>query len=383
MQLPAHATSKRNQSLDGIRAIAVILTFNVHFFGSYLAIFRGANPNSIPLANLPSLFDKALYWLYHSHHGVSIFFILSGFLISKISQSADYVYLTFIRNRIVRVYPAFLLALMICLAGGVFIGARFPDLQALVGNLFFLNAIPLLGIPGIVFNNVTWSLFYEMVFYLLFPIVLLIGRWVGLPAIASTIVGGLMFAYGPLLFGLDLRSFVFLFVGAGVGCLSREQIESVANVCPDAAIVSIYLLTTTLFTLGYINDWQFTWLFSGLSMIVLCKAVSRRGALARTLSWRPLAWLGMISYSFYLLHSVAIVIVFRARQYFAFPGVGDVVPLAILALVSFVGAVLLALVSYLIAERFYFAKRAPVVHGTPSSTLLTSDPARIISGRIE
>ncbi|MCP3370981.1 acyltransferase family protein [Bradyrhizobium cajani] len=383
MWLSAQVSKKRNQSLDGIRAVAVILTFNVHFFGGYLATFRGANPNSVPLASLPSLFDKILYWLYHSHHGVSIFFILSGFLISKISQSADCVYLTFIRNRIVRVYPAFLLALVICLAGGASIGAQFPDIQTLIGNLVFLNAIPSLGIPGIVFNNVTWSLFYEMVFYLLFPVVLLIGRWAGLPAIASTIVGGLIFAYGPLQFGMDLRSFIFLFVGAGVGCLSREQIERVANICPDVAIVSIYLLTTTLFTLGYIIDWQFTWLFSGLSIIVLCKAVSKRGALARALSWRPLAWLGMISYSFYLLHSVAIVIAFRARRYFVVSDAGDVVPLVILAALSFAGAVLLALISYLIVERFYFAKRAPVSHEAPSSAVLASDPARVSSGRTE
>jgi len=382
MRLTTNLAHKRNRSLDGIRAVAVILTFNVHFFGSYLAIFRGANPNSVPLADFQGFFDKTLYWLYHSHHGVSIFFILSGFLISKISQSADYGYLTFIRNRFVRVYPAFLLALMVCLAGGLLSG-RFPDVHILIGNLFFLNAIPSLGIPGIVFNNVTWSLFYEMVFYLLFPVVLTIGRTAGLPALASTIVGGLIFAYGPLLFGLDFRSFIFLFVGAGVGCLSRRQIESVADACPDAAIVAIYLLTTSLFTLSYINSWQFTWLFSGLSIIILCKAVTGQGILARTLSWRPLARLGMISYSFYLLHSVAIMITLRARQFFVLPGAGDIVPLASLALLGFVGAVLLALVSYLIAERFYFARKAPVVHETSSGTLLAADPARITSGRIE
>lgn len=382
MRLSANATQERNRSLDGIRAIAVILTFNVHFFGSYLATFRGANPNTVPLADFPGLFDKALYWLYHSHHGVSIFFILSGFLISKISQSAGYSYPTFVRNRFVRVYPAFLLALMICLPREL-LGGRFLDVQILIGNLFFLNAIPSLGIPGIVFNNVTWSLFYEMVFYLLFPIVLMIGRRAGLPALVSTILGGLVFGYSPLLFGLDLRSFIFLFVGAGVACLSRQQIENVADACPDTAIVAIYLLTTTLFTLTYINDWQFTWLFSGLSVVILSKAVTRRGVLARTLSWKPLAWLGMISYSFYLLHSVAILIALRTRQLFVFPGVGDVVPLASLALISFAGAVVLALVSYLIAERFYFTKRAPVVHETSSSTLLAADPARITSGRIE
>jgi exopolysaccharide production protein ExoZ len=351
----------RNHSLDGLRAIAIILTFNVHFFGGYLATFRGGNPNRVPLSDFPSFFDKAMYWLYHSHHGVSIFFILSGFLISTISQSQNFSYLTFVRNRITRVYPAFLLALIICLVGGLYIGLAFPDARTLIANLFFLNAIPPLEVRGIVFNNVTWSLFYEMAFYLLFPGVLLFGRWVHVPAIASTVIGGLIFAYGPRLIGLDLEPFVFLFVGAVIGCLRREQIDSIADSLPDAATLFIYLAVTTLFTLSYINASQFTWLFSGASIVILCKAVSERGTLARALSWWPLAWLGVISYSFYLLHSVSIVVFFRTRRYFLIPGAGDVIDVAILSVISFIAAAALSYVSYMLVERFYFTKRKPVV----------------------
>ncbi|SHM79709.1 acyltransferase family protein [Bradyrhizobium lablabi] len=349
----------RNHSLDGLRAIAIILTFEVHFFGGYLATFRGGNPDKIPLSDFPGFLDKVMYWLYHSHHGVSIFFLLSGFLISTISQRPRFSYLNFVRNRITRVYPAFFLALIICLAGRPYIGMAFPDARLLIANLFFLNAIPSLGIPGIVLNNVTWSLFYEMVFYLLFPAVLLFGRWANMPAIGSTVIGGIIFAYGPRLFGLDLAPFVFLFAGAVIGCLRRDQIESVADSFPDAAILFIYLAVTSLFTLSYIDASTFTWLFSGAIIVILCKTVSGRGLLARALSWRPLAWLGVISYSFYLLHSVSIVIFFRARRYLMIPGAGDVIDVAILGLISFIAAAGLSYVSYMLVERFYFTKRNP------------------------
>lgn len=354
----------RNHSLDGLRAIAIILTFNVHFFGGYLAVFRGGNPNKIPLSDFPDLLDKAMYWLYFSHHGVSIFFILSGFLISTISQGPHFFYPTFVRNRITRVYPAFLLALIVCLVGGSYIGLAFPDARTLIANIFFLNAIPSLEITGIVFNNVTWSLFYEMTFYLLFPAVLLFGRWANVPAIASTVIGGFIFTYGPRLFGLDLEPFVFLFVGAVIGSLRREQIDGIADTFPDAAALFIYLAVTTLFTFGYVNAAQFTLLFSGASVIILCKAVSERGALARALAWRPLAWLGVISYSFYLLHSASIFLFFRVRRYFLIPGAGDVIDVAILGLISFIAAAALAYVSYMLVERFYFTKRKPAPHLT-------------------
>ncbi len=358
----------RNHSLDGLRAIAVILTFSVHFFGGYLAVFRSGNPNQVPLSAFPDILDKAMYWLYFSHHGVSIFFILSGFLISTISQRPHFSYPTFVRNRITRVYPAFLLALIICLIGGSYIGLAFPDARTLIANIFFLNAIPFLDIRGIVFNNVTWSLFYEMTFYLLFPAVLLVGRWANVPAIASTVIGGLVFAYGPRLLGHDLEPFLFLFVGAVIGSLRREQIDGIADTFPDAAALFIYFVATTLFTFGYLNAAQFTWLFSGASVIILCKAVSERGALARALAWRPLAWLGVISYSFYLLHSASIFFFFRARRYFLVPGAGDVIDVAILGLISFTGAVALSYVSYMLAERFYFTKRKPAVSCSTSGT---------------
>jgi peptidoglycan/LPS O-acetylase OafA/YrhL len=82
MWLSVHAPSKRNQSLDGIRAFAVILTFNVHFFGGYLATFRGANPNRIPLTDFASLFDKTLYWLFYSHSILSFVAAVALALIS-------------------------------------------------------------------------------------------------------------------------------------------------------------------------------------------------------------------------------------------------------------------------------------------------------------
>ena len=78
-QRPGPSASARNTSLDGLRGIAVTLTFLVHYCGTYMASFRGANPNLVTVTGWPEIFDKIIYWLFRSHHGVYIFFMLSGY----------------------------------------------------------------------------------------------------------------------------------------------------------------------------------------------------------------------------------------------------------------------------------------------------------------
>ena len=82
--------SPRNPGLDGLRGIAVTLTLLVHYCGTYMATFRGANPNVVTFAGWPVSFDKVMYWLFRSHHGVYIFFMLSGFLIAKVSLGPNF-----------------------------------------------------------------------------------------------------------------------------------------------------------------------------------------------------------------------------------------------------------------------------------------------------
>lgn len=50
-----------------------MLTYFVHYCGSYMAIFRGGNPNSVDLSGWYGAFDVALYVLFRSHHGVYLF----------------------------------------------------------------------------------------------------------------------------------------------------------------------------------------------------------------------------------------------------------------------------------------------------------------------
>src|SRR3984885_1404715 len=242
---------ERNHGLDGLRGVAVVLTYLVHYCGTYMATFRGANPNVVGLAGWPEPFDKAMYWLFRSHHGVYIFFLLSGFLITKIALRRDFSYLPFVRNRILRIYPAFLLALVICVVAGFFVHIPVPGWREVALNLLFLNGVPALGVTGIVFNNVTWSLFYEMVFYLSLPFVVMLSRKLAIPLVGAIVSAGIVFAYGPGLIGFYSEFFLFLFVGGIIGALSPAAIKAVADAFPDAIVVALYCALGWLMAAGY------------------------------------------------------------------------------------------------------------------------------------
>ena len=160
---------RRFAALDGLRGFAVLLVFCVHAAGNASAVVLGADFERARFATLTTFGDRLLFWLYASHHGVFLFFVLSGFLIGRMwwpRPAMDYA--TFARRRTLRIYPAFLLAFAGSLAFAYASGTwQPPDMPRLVANVLFLNGAP--GLDVTAFNIVTWSLFYEMTFYLAFP----------------------------------------------------------------------------------------------------------------------------------------------------------------------------------------------------------------------
>jgi exopolysaccharide production protein ExoZ len=355
---------ERNHALDGLRGVAVVLTYLVHYCGTYMARFRGANPNDVALAGWSEPFDKVMYWLFRSHHGVYIFFLLSGFLITKIVLRSDFSYLPFVRNRMLRIYPAFLLALVICVVAEFFAHIPVPGWREMVANLLFLNGVPALGVTGIVFNNVTWSLFYEMVFYLSLPFVVMLSKRFAIPLVGAIVSAGIVFAYGPGLIGFYSEFFLFLFAGSIIGALSPAGVKIVADSFPDAIIAVLYCAVGWLMAAGYLTTAQFVWLFAGLGVIIVCKAIGGEGTLARCLAWRPLVRLGRISYSFYLLHSVALAALFRFWWRLWLPPLGTIGNAVCLGVCGFAVATGLAWLSFMLAERFYFISREPVAMTT-------------------
>jgi peptidoglycan/LPS O-acetylase OafA/YrhL len=149
----------RLPSLTGLRFGAAMLVFGVHAY-SFLPL---AEERDRRLAQL--LFDAG-------DLGVSFFFVLSGFVLTWSAAARPGRPLwRFWRDRLARIYPAHLVALVIAV-GCLAVSGRIAKVTvetvvtgALLVQSWFPDEVVYLGV-----NSVTWSLSCEVAFYLCFPL---------------------------------------------------------------------------------------------------------------------------------------------------------------------------------------------------------------------
>lgn len=150
------------QSLDGLRAIAIILVVLYH-----------GTPNHNSDLGLRSIVFKIadVGW-----SGVDLFFMLSGFLITRIliSYRTKGIKLSvFFKKRMLRIVPLYMLALTIVLViSPPLLGFAWPGWQTYMGHFFYYsNFIKAdASYEHYYLLGHFWSLAVEMQFYLLFPI---------------------------------------------------------------------------------------------------------------------------------------------------------------------------------------------------------------------
>lgn len=136
---------------ESIRGIAILLVFCFHYLGS----LRGYNPNP----EMPT----GMGLLYGGNTGVTLFFLLSGFLLTRpYFLGAPMQYGNYFLRRALRILPMFYVAVLI----GALINNQW--LAALKSMLFYDISLTTLWPMG----SVWWSLVVEVQFYLLLPLLL-------------------------------------------------------------------------------------------------------------------------------------------------------------------------------------------------------------------
>jgi exopolysaccharide production protein ExoZ len=343
----------RIRSMEGLRAYAVALVFCVHFFGHYFDRTRGINFDSFRVSEATNGFDLISYYLASSHYGVDLFFLLSGFLIFKIVSRSDFNYLSFLCNRLIRLYPAFAFALAVHLVYVAYFWDTTFDLLTIVQNMFFLHGIWELGIKPI--SVPTWSLAYEWLFYLGFPALILCvarGRALSLWHIALCAMLVLV-AIGPI--GPHYVRFLMFFAGAGLACVQAEALKRWMLWVPDAAVLVVVVVVNLLFVVDQ-NYYHFIWIYAVTSTFLVAKTIYGQGFLNRIFCVKPMRTLGNLSYSFFLLHGLALIFVVD----YAGPliiNMGEPVRILLLMTGSFLLASFAAVCSYWLFERPYFERR--------------------------
>ena len=370
----------RISGLDGLRAYAVLLTFLVHFSGPFAA--RHAHVASGPwhYASVADPWSLFLAWLSLSFYGVHLFFIISGYIITKriLAARGDFHYSSFLAGRVWRIYPAFLFALVFSIAATKIQDPAFAiEWHRVLVNLVFLNGAGPLLAQG--YNAVTWSLFWEWCFYLLIPLPLMLGwRTASGPLVPVVASFALALVAVALLEGRYWH-YVYFFLAGTMGALCQQGIGRFLARVPDVLVLAAYLaVTSSLGTLvpmpaldpasqRWVASWRFD-LFdvafgiTGLALLFKCSFGG--GRLHRLASAKLPTFLGRISYSLFLVHAVVIGLYFNTALAGLVPVPGSGTRrLAVDLLLCFGVSVAVAWASYHWLERPYLeakSRRAPL-----------------------
>lgn len=115
---------------------------------------------------------------YWGTDALIMFFMLSGLVINLSESKKPKSTFAFIRNRFIRIYPQFVVGMLLAFLALYITNTSFPSLRAIVGNFFMVSTMKdYMGyvVPSIESNLPVWSLSFEVAFYLLFA--LTIGRY--------------------------------------------------------------------------------------------------------------------------------------------------------------------------------------------------------------
>jgi peptidoglycan/LPS O-acetylase OafA/YrhL len=303
---------KRIGELDGIRAIAVGLVFMVHF---------------APVKSAP--------WLDLIHRvgwvGVDVFFVLSGFLVTTILFKArlnpEGYFRNFYVRRSLRIFPLYYLVLTLILLT-MFVtrhGLELQRMEASWGNPLWFYAY--MGNFRTAATNIAppsyftpmWSLQVEEQFYLLLPPLAL---YLKREHLKRTLIAAVLLA--PAIRGLvvllrpDLHLFQYMLFPCRMDALALGGL--LAIYCPDPAALPrgsrlpLFFGSVSLLALAVaVFQWSggpfegavertigFT-LFDVAFVCFIALVLSLRGTVATAwLNWKPLQYIGMISYGLYL-----------------------------------------------------------------------------------
>ncbi|MEB3191773.1 MAG: acyltransferase [Snowella sp.] len=155
---------KRLAWLDSLRALAVILVVWDHLVGEFLA---RSNLSWLPNDFLNYyVFEPLAICQYGGFIGVSIFFLISGYIIIKTAQKENHI--EFAIKRTLRIFPLLcfvvLVVVLLTTMGILPSPVEQLTLPIILSNIFLYNYFQ---IPQVILVGVAWSLVVEVIFYLI------------------------------------------------------------------------------------------------------------------------------------------------------------------------------------------------------------------------
>lgn len=275
------------------------------------------------------LFHANMSWFSGGYVGVDVFFVISGYLITSILledfRTGRYSILRFYERRIRRIFPALFVVIFCTSIVGCFLLLP-DDLVALAkstvaatlftSNVFFWRESGYFDGPAEMKPLLhTWSLAVEEQYYIFFPIIIFfMYRFVSTRITAFFVVAGVAASFAFSVWGsehMPVATFYLLpsrawelLLGSvlAMGFIAAPTSGRTANIC---GLVGIILILGAIFLLDPTSR------FPGVNALYPCVGAAliihsgRNGMtteVGRVLSWAPIKFVGLISYSLYLWH---------------------------------------------------------------------------------
>jgi peptidoglycan/LPS O-acetylase OafA/YrhL len=298
-------SKSRLDSLTGMRAFAagMVALFHVHdqIYGSGEKVLR--------------------HFAVQGRAGVGFFFMLSGFVLTW-SWRSDVNQSTFWRRRFARIYPAYLVALLLGLLIAVAYNDAAHNAAKTVVDLLLLQAWVPVGKWFDADNQVLWSLSCEAFFYAVFPavisrlapatvrqrrkvqaallavtaVVAVIGLAVASDGNASHGGTVLLFVWPPT------RCVAFLF-GMTLALDVRERALPRIAIFPVLGLAAVAYIALSWLPVSLSFD---AWMFIPFALLLVAGAQKEAAGESWWMSNRRLVLLGEISYAYYLFHDLLI-----------------------------------------------------------------------------
>ncbi|MDP1872157.1 MAG: acyltransferase family protein [Gallionella sp.] len=300
---------KYRPDIDGLRALAVLAVVLHHLSASLLP---------------------------GGYVGVDVFFVISGYLITGIISreisEGQFTFKRFYQRRIRRIFPALFAMMTVVMIAGYFLllpSDYAATLRAVLGTLFFSSNVvfwrdmaagyfvatdfrlnPLLH---------TWSLGVEEQFYVVFPVLLLVCYRYFRKYIVLILVLGALLTLAASAFLVVSKSVAVFFLSpfrawellVG-GLLAYNFFPQLRNQVQRDVLAGAGLLAILVACFLYGAKTTFPG-FAAIVPVFGAVAILHAGAngttlVGRVLTWRPIVYLGLISYSLYLWHWPLIVL---------------------------------------------------------------------------
>jgi peptidoglycan/LPS O-acetylase OafA/YrhL len=291
-----HTNRERLAYIDGLRAIAAMMVFLVH-----------SKPPAI--FSLGAIGESAVY---HGLYGVTVFYVVSAYTLCRSLEPAfegtRVSWAAYFLRRFFRIAPLYYSVILYVVWNRLSVGAPI-DYVSVAAHLSFVNVIAPQYANDLL--SIEWSVAVEWAFYLILPIlVMMCRRREGIAImIAASIVllllqGKLFHALGQTIFEDRMFTLPYHFYAFATGIVvyvaARDSWLDKLKFVPLRLLATLSFVAVTLHVWNGVGGTGGVIVAASTGITILCCA---SGGIANSLlSWKPLAFVGRISFSMYLLH---------------------------------------------------------------------------------